>query len=389
MPRATGPLLIAIVLAGCGQNQAPSAPQTATDSVQNAPLDEAFLIEWDTPPPLISAYGLFTDPAHQKPSEGVIGYDINSPLFSDYATKHRFIKLPKGKQAAYREDGPLDFPVGTVIAKTFGYLADLRDPSKGERIVETRILVRQIDGWVGLPYIWNDDATEAKLAVAGARIPVKWTHTDGNERSLNYAVPNMNQCKQCHENSGVMGPIGPRASQLNKQFAYADGEENQLAHWSKLGRLTGAPADISQAPRLAKWDDPSSGTLDERARAYLEINCAHCHNPKGPAYTSGLDLMSTQREPVRFGVMKTPVAAGRGSAGDKYAVVPGNPDESFLVHRMESTDPGKMMPAVGRLMIHDEGIALVREWIKEMQTTHAASRKDPPSIVDTHVSKTM
>jgi mono/diheme cytochrome c family protein len=109
--------------------------------------------------------------------------------------------------------------------------------------------------------------------------------------------------------------------------------------------------------------------LDERARAYLEINCAHCHNPKGPAYTSGLDLASVQHDPLRYGVFKTPVAAGRGSAGDLYAVVPGKPDESFLLHRMESTDPGKMMPAVGRLMIHDEGIALIREWIREMQSS--------------------
>ncbi|MFA6243882.1 MAG: hypothetical protein WC655_23265, partial [Candidatus Hydrogenedentales bacterium] len=141
---------------------------------------------------------------------------------SDYATKHRFVKLPKGAKATYREQGPFDFPVGTVIAKTFGYNNDLRDPSKGERLIETRILIHKADGWVGLPYVWNDDATEAKLAVAGGRFNVKWIHSDGQERTLNYLVPNMNQCKQCHENSGVMNPIGPRAGQLTKPFAYSD-----------------------------------------------------------------------------------------------------------------------------------------------------------------------
>lgn len=354
--------LCAAWASGCGQIGAPEEPRTATGETRSSADAGA----WEAPPREVSAFGLFADTAGQIPVEGVIPYDVNSPLFSDYAAKHRFVKLPKGAQAEYREDGPFEFPVGTVIAKSFGYWADMRDPSKGERLIETRILVHTADGWVGLPYVWNGDATEAKLAVAGARIPVKWIHTDGGERSLNYVVPNMNQCKQCHENSGAMRPIGPGASQLNRPFSYSTGEENQLTYWTRHGALAGAPGTPEHAPRLAQWDNPASGTVDERARAYLEINCAHCHNPKGPAYTSGLDLAFAQRDPLRYGVFKTPVAAGRGSAGDRYAVVPGKPEESFLLHRMESADPGKMMPAVGRLLAHEEGIALIREWIREM-----------------------
>ena len=92
------------------------------------------------------------------PAEGVIPYDLNSALFSDYAEKFRFVKLPAGKPASYRDVDTFEFPVGTVIAKTFAYPRDARDPSKGRRLIETRILKREPDGWVGLPYIWNADA---------------------------------------------------------------------------------------------------------------------------------------------------------------------------------------------------------------------------------------
>ena len=143
---------------------------------------------------------------------------------------------------------------------------------------------------------------------------MSWIHTDGRARTNNYIIPNANQCKGCHKSGETMTPIGPKARHLNRDFAYREGTENQLAHWSRLGALAGAPTP-SEAPRLAVWDDPKSGTLDARARAWLEINCAHCHNPDGPARNSGLDLLASQRNPTAFGINKPPVAAGLGSGG--------------------------------------------------------------------------
>ena len=113
-----------------------------------------------------------------------------------------------------------------------------------------------------------------------------------------------------------------------------------------------------QAPRLAVWDDPKSGTLDARARAWLEINCAHCHSPEGPARNSGLDLLASQRNPTRFGINKPPVAAGIGSGGLAFDIVPGQPDKSILVYRIASTHPGIMMPELGKRLVHEEGVAL-------------------------------
>jgi uncharacterized repeat protein (TIGR03806 family) len=162
-----------------------------------------------------------------------------------------------------------------------------------------------------------------------------------------------------------MTPIGPKARHLNRDFAYREGTENQLIHWSRRGVLSGAPSP-AEAPRLAVWDDPHSGTLDARARAWLEINCAHCHNPEGPARNSGLDLMAAQRHPTAFGVLKPPVAAGIGSGGLAYDIVPGQPGQSILAYRIASTHPGVMMPELGKRLVHEEGVALIRQWIAAM-----------------------
>jgi mono/diheme cytochrome c family protein len=142
-----------------------------------------------------------------------------------------------------------------------------------------------------------------------------------------------------------------------------EAEFNQLAHLQSWGLLTGAP---SAPPRTPVAYDPNDGTLDDRARAYLHVNCAQCHNPAGPAHTSGLDLRWTIEEPALWGVRKRPVAAGRASAGMDFSIAPGDPDHSILLHRMESLDPGVMMPELGRQTVDARGVALIRDWIAGM-----------------------
>lgn len=325
-------------------------------------------------PRQLSEYGLFAHPPSlQQPAEGVVPYDVNSALFSDYTLKFRFVRLPSGTQAVYHESAGFDFPVGTIVAKTFAMPADLRRPDEDLRLIETRILRRDPDGWIGLPYVWNDEQTEATLALAGGTRDLAWTHLDGRRRTNNYIIPNANQCKGCHRQSGDMQPIGLKARHLNRDFAYPDGRadqpaagsENQLQFWTRRGLLRGAPPPES-APRLAVWDDPDNATLDQRARAWLEINCAHCHQPGSPAQNAGLDLLASQTDPLRYGVYKPPVAAGRGAGGRRYGIVPGKPDESILVYRIASTHPQVMMPELGKRLVHDEGVALVRQWVAQM-----------------------
>ncbi len=318
------------------------------------------------PPERLSAWGLFADAALQWPASGVIAYDLNTPLFSDHAEKLRFVRLPEGTTVQYQEDGVLEFPVGTVIAKTFAYPSEDASTGGRLRLLETRLLVHEADGWVGLPYIWNDQQTEARLSIIGGRAQVVRTDAEGRSQTIDYLIPNSNQCKGCHRRSErTMLPIGPRVAQLNRDFDYPSGRENQLAHWARVGALTGV-GEPAAAPRYPVWNDAASGSLDHRARAWLEINCAHCHNPEGPARTSNLDLSYGQTDPTFWGVRKRPIAAGRGSGDRLFDIVPGVPEESIFVYRLESLDPGVMMPELGRTVIHHESVELIREWIAAM-----------------------
>jgi hypothetical protein len=165
------------------------------------------------------------------------------------------------------------------------------------------------------------------------------------------------------ESNGTFTPIGARARALNRDYDYGAGVvENQLAHWTKAGILAGAPSDPSAAPKLAAWDDTSQST-DTRARAYLEGNCAHCHNATGSASTSGLFLAASDTDALHFGVCKEPLSAGGMVGMRQFDIVPGDPDASILSYRMSVTDPGVAMPQIGRDVVHAEGLDLVRQWI--------------------------
>jgi uncharacterized repeat protein (TIGR03806 family) len=304
----------------------------------------------------LSDYGFFKGTLKdQIPADGVVLYTLNSPLFSDYASKLRFVRLPEGQSVAYNPDSVLQFPVGTAIVKTFYYPVDERNPKKGRRLMETRVLLHEAKGWVALPYIWNKEQTDAVLEVAGGSDQVSWIDGAGKKQSFEYQVPNMNQCKGCHERSGEMTPIGPSVRQLN------DG--HQLQNWATAGLLKDLPKD--HIPALVNYSN-TSASLDDRVKAYLDINCAHCHNPTGPARSSGLYLTWDSKDRTAYGFFKVPVAAGRGSGNLSYDIVPGKPEQSILHYRMASRDPGVMMPELGRQLTHHEGVELVRNWIASL-----------------------
>jgi parallel beta-helix repeat protein len=316
---------------------------------------------------LLSSYRFFLgDGATQEPNEGVVPYDLATQLFSDYAHKRRFVYVPPGTSATYSSVRSFQFPVGSALIKTFSYPYDERDPAAGERLIETRLLLRRADRWVGVTYRWNEVQTEAVLRVIGDDVPVEWLDAAGEPRATVFHVPDANQCKECHaEEAPVVGPLGPKARNLNKDYPYASGVDNQLDHWSRLGILAGAPAS-SDAPRAAVLDDPDSGSLEERARTYLDVNCASCHNPLGLARTSGLYLTASETSPTALGICRSPVAAGGGAGDRRYDIEPGRPDRSILIYRMESTEPGVAMPELGRQLAHAEAVALLREWIASL-----------------------
>ncbi len=362
-----------LLVAGCAR-----APDAVTFHAEDNPQD---LADW----------GLFTiQGGRLMPRAGLVTYELATPLFSDYAQKWRTVFVPQGTSATYDPTGPFDFPIGSIITKTFYFSVPAAADRPGEtaevlkvtpatyqngvtgidlahvRLIETRLLVRRAEGWVGLPYVWNAEQTKATLQRAGADVPL--TLLDGGKRAdFVYSVPNANQCAGCHtldHRTRAVEPIGLQARHLNRTFPGAGGAINQLERLAALGYLTGVPA--AGIPRDADWSDPAA-PLDARARAYLDINCAHCHSKTGPARVSGLWLDSANADPRALGVCKPPVAAGKGAEGRAFDIVPGDAPGSVLSHRMAITDPGAMMPETGRSLTHAEGVALIDAWIGKLK----------------------
>ncbi|KEO90900.1 hypothetical protein EH31_07635 [Erythrobacter longus] len=295
-------------------------------------------------PRVLAEYAFFQDGGAREPSDRVHAYELNTPLFSDGAEKLRYIYVPEGAKLDADGDGLLQFPVGSAIIKTFAF-----GEGEDQRYIETRVLLHRADGWLALPYRWNEEQTEARLALAGGRVPI----TTPSGEKISYRIPNKNQCKACHSVDGEVIPIGPKARNLSAEW---------LSEMHDSGRLDAVPEGANALP---KWSDASAST-DRRARAYLDVNCAHCHRPGGGASNSGLDLSWEQTDAFAIGINKPPVAAGRGAGGLLVSIEPGKPDKSILVHRMNSDEPGVAMPELGRSTIDHEAVKLMRDWIAEM-----------------------
>ena len=334
--------LLALLLFGCA---------LPTGVRQHDPLD---------PPQRLSDWRLLTKDAQSLGlAEGSFAYDLETPLFSDYAQKLRTVWMPEGTRASYQGDQAFEFPVGTIISKTFffpvgdGYLSaewdhafdeDLRAlDTSNLRLIETRLLVHSPRGWVAVPYLWNQAQTEAHLAITGALESLEILTPEGSIEQANYLVPSRNQCASCHErrNSGGIHPIGPKAWNLN------------VERWLRLGYLE------TKLPM-------SHHRLATSARRYLDVNCAHCHSEEGAGDTSGLFLEISETEPLRLGVCKPPIAAGQGTGGHTHSIEPGTPEESILVFRMRTRDPAEMMPELGRSLVHESAVELVEDWISAM-----------------------
>ena len=265
--RAGISICVALVLAACSQ------PAGVRDAVVLA----------DEPAENLSDYGFFASAnAHAAPSEGVLPYDLVNALFSDYAAKHRLVYVPKGQAAAYNPDKVFDFPVGSVLIKTFAFAPDMREPANGERYIETRLLIHKQQGWVAYPYIWNKEQTEAVYSPVGGRQPIETISPEGKPLAIDYAVPNQNQCKECHSVDDDFVPIGPSARNLNH---VGPAGVNQIADWTTHGSLRmRLPRRLSMAMRRSAIGrapgSTSTAPIATRPAAALRTRGSSSHGMK-------------------------------------------------------------------------------------------------------------
>ena len=318
------------ITAHCGNNNLSTTTSAQTFTTQQPPVVAEFL-------PNLSELNLFIgDLENLTPSPYAYNYELITPLFTDYSHKQRLIALPQGTMMQTQDDGsglPI-FPDNTVIAKTFYYNIDETNESLGKIIIETRVLIKQNGVWETGNYVWNESQTEAIYTTDGSTVNVSYTDTAGQSQTLNYEIPSGTDCFTCHSNAGEKTPIGPKLRNMNFN--------NQLEELISIGLLP-SNTDIASIDPLPNWEDDVNFTLEERARAYFDVNCAHCHQPGGScAEESTMDL----RYETRF--------------TDTYIF---EFKDSILTRMMSNNVPNYSMPLIGTTIIHQEGLDLVIDYI--------------------------
>ena len=293
------------------------------------------------------------------PTFGVIPYDLNSPLFSDYAHKKRFIWMPQNTKATYVNDySALNFPSGTVLIKNFYY--DNVQPSNTTKIIETRLMYKTDEGWNFAKYVWNEEQTEATFTNDGSFVNFQWFENT-TLNTVNYRIPSLNECFTCHNKFGTPLPIGPKPQNLNRPYNYIEGEENQLAKWIELGYLeNNLPSTIVST---VNWEDETL-PLDIRVRSYIDINCAHCHADESYCEYRPMRFPFYQNDDdTNMGICVTP-----DTQVDPYTniIVPGNINESLLHFRISTVEEQYRMPILGRTLKHTEGVRLIEDWINSL-----------------------
>ena len=292
------------------------------------------------PPARLADTGCF-DGTSREPIAAAIPYAVNAELWSDGASKRRWMVLPDGGSVTVDTDGDWQFPIGTVLIKEF---------AMGARLLETRLLVRHDDGdWAGYTYVWNDAQTEATLATSAVDV-------DPGDGGAAWGVPSRGECLSCHT-TGKGRALGPETRQLNGAFEYPNGRRaNQLATLAHLGVLDGAFADPRAHAAFPQPGDDSVA-VEPRARAYLHANCSHCH--PGPGAKPDLGFDTSFADMTICGEAPTsPVPGGT------QLMVPGDAATSILGLRMKDLGANRM-PRIGSRRVDAAGVSLVDAWINE------------------------
>jgi len=290
----------------------------------------------------LSGYNIYRLPLPDLvPDTNAFVYELNTALFTDYAAKQRVIKLPKGQPLSIRSHSSIDFPEGTIIAKTFFYSKDQLVANEGpKRILETRLLILNKGQWNVGVYKWNNSQTEAYLIKEGASESLEQVLPSGQIKRFTYEIPSISECTTCHNSNNTVRPIGPKVANLNIP-QWGGPNISQLESWVNKGYLSAT--SVNNLPELPQWDK-SNHSLSQRARAYLDVNCAHCHNPSGVASDWSLDLRYT-----------TP-----------YSQTGIDPLRCHFPERMESDWADEVMPKIGTTLKHKEGIALIKNYVNQL-----------------------
>jgi uncharacterized repeat protein (TIGR03806 family) len=322
-------------------------------------------------PKLLSQTGAFADTRRLTPAPGLIPYELIVPFWSDGASKQRWIAVPAAK-IKFAATGEWTFPPGTVFVKTFELPADEAHPEVKRRL-ETRLLVRDADGGVyGVVYKWRPDNSDADLIATSLaeQIPIKTASGDSVQQTWYY--PSRQDCLQCH-NARAGGVLGVKTRQMNRDFIYAGVMDNQIRRWNQLGLFDAAVTDSDSGnfTTLAAMDD-NSRSLEDRARSYLDANCAQCHRPGGTVayFDARFDTPLAQQQ-----LLDGAVLIDEGI--DRPRIISPHDRWRSIAYMRINTNDDIRMPPLARETIDQRGIALLGQWILSLPGRDVL---DPPTI---------
>lgn len=293
--------------------------------------------------PTLSSYQLFEGELSKLiPAKGVELYELTSHLFVDYAEKQRLIKLPSGTKMTSNGSGLPNFPDGTILVKTFYWFKDKKNQNFGRNIIETRLLIKNNGKWKVGTYQWNSAQTEATLITIGTNVNVSWKELNGEERKILFHIPSNVECSNCHQSNKEDFPIGPKLRNMNFDVVRNNDKVNQLKYLQNIGWLDAVNTDA--IPALPNWEN-TNFSLDKRARAYMDMNCAHCHNSKGSASIKKLFLD-----------YETP-----------YDLTTIAYKKAKILKLMETSNDELKMPKIGTSVIDAEGLELIKQYVKSIE----------------------
>ena len=310
-------------------------------------------------PSTLAATGLFSDPGTLTPNPGLHAYDINLPFWSDHAVKRRwFGQTSLTTPITFAREGAWSTPPGTIWVKHFDLETNRGQPATARRI-ETRVLVRTGAGAYGVSYKWNAAGTSATLAdPGGENLPIS-INENGQSLTQTWRIPSMAECMICHSPQAGHA-LSFRTRQLNRDGSIGGIDGNFLSRLFETGYLSGPLPPPAELPRHVA-PDASAYSLETRARSYLDVNCAYCHNQNGtvPAAwdaSAALKLFQT-------GMVNAPAGGGTMHPDDRL-LVPGREDRSIIAHRTAARSGYSRMPPLGSNVIDQAGVQLLIDWIE-------------------------
>ncbi len=304
-------------------------------------------------PRTLTETGLFASVKDHTPAVGLIPYAVNVPLWSDGAAKDRFLVLPDKGTVIFKEQSQWEFPVGTVLVKTFLLNTDLENPEELRRL-ETRLWVHNPRGWEGYTYLWNEEQDEGNLLADWPFTRQFDVKTATGPVKREWYFPSRSDCQACHtQNAGFV--MGLNTRQLNRVHDYGKLKDNQIRVFERLGIFSEPlPKPARDLEAFPDWQAKES-RASTLARAYLDANCSMCHSPGGRGHAGGASM------DMRFHVPLKEAFHGKATW-----LSPGNPAASVLLQRMTTRHASPQMPPLATNRVDEDAVKVIRQWIKQL-----------------------